>query len=425
MPPKKSVQASGAAGSKKTQEKKKEKIIEDKTFGLKNKKGAKQQKFIKTVTHQVKYGQQNARQVAAAEGDKNKKIDKKKEMEELNELFKPVVAAQKVAKGVDPKSVLCAFFKQDQCTKGDKCKFSHDLTLERKCEKRSLYVDGRDEDLEKDTMDNWDEKKLEEVVNKKHGEAEMKKAKSQQTQIVCKYFLDAIENNKYGWFWVCPGGGDNCMYRHALPAGFILRKDKTKEENLEEEEISLEELIENERSALGPNVTRISLETFLSWKKRKRQERIAKDEQDMERKRADFSAGRSLGVSGREVFEFRPDLVDDDDEEADDTKGDDGDEVVDTEDFLDIDVARFIPKEVDNTGITVASADRFPARPRPTKDTDDKLSEACGGEVEENGVNGEGDTEEDTEDVPVDENLFNGEDLDEVEEELDTLDLDQ
>lgn len=33
-----------------------------------------------------------------------------------------------------------------------------------------------------DTMENWDEKKLEEVVNKKHGEAEKKKAK---TQIVC------------------------------------------------------------------------------------------------------------------------------------------------------------------------------------------------------------------------------------------------
>lgn len=61
---------------------------------------------------------------------------------------------------------------------------------------------------------------------------------------VCKYFLDAIENNKYGWFWVCPGGGDNCMYRHALPPGFVLKKDKKKEEK--EEEISLEELIENE-----------------------------------------------------------------------------------------------------------------------------------------------------------------------------------
>lgn len=51
--------------------------------------------------------------------------------------------------GVDPKSVVCAFFKQGQCTKGDKCKFSHDLSLERKCEKRSLYVDGRDDELEK------------------------------------------------------------------------------------------------------------------------------------------------------------------------------------------------------------------------------------------------------------------------------------
>lgn len=61
---------------------------------------------------------------------------------------------------------------------------------------------------------------------------------------MCKYFLDAIENNKYGWFWVCPGGGDNCMYRHALPPGFVLKKDKKKEEK--EEEISLEELIENE-----------------------------------------------------------------------------------------------------------------------------------------------------------------------------------
>ncbi|XP_051564804.1 zinc finger CCCH domain-containing protein 15 [Myxocyprinus asiaticus] len=437
MPPKKPAQATG---NKKTQEKKKEKIIEDKTFGLKNKKGAKQQKFIKTVTQQVKYGQQNARQIASAEGDKNKKKDdKKKELSELNELFKPVVAAQKVSKGVDPKSVLCAFFKQGQCTKGDKCKFSHDLSLERKCEKRSLYVDGRDEDLEKDTMDNWDEKKLEEVVNKKHGEAEKKKAK---TQIVCKYFLDAIENNKYGWFWVCPGGGDNCMYRHALPVGFVLKKDKKKEEK-NEEEISLEDLIETERSALGANVTRITLETFLAWKKSKRQEKLAKAEEDMERKKADFKAGRAFGVSGREVFEFRPELVDDDDEEADDTKyatddDDDDDElsnqVEDADDIKDIDIARFIPKEVDNAGITVAAADRFTARAPHTNDMDDnKLSEASGGAME-NGEHSEDQTlEEDeaneegeeSEAVPVDENLFTGEDLDELEEELNTLDLDK
>lgn len=42
---------------------------------------------------------------------------------------------------MDPKSVLCAFFKSGQCSKGDKCKFSHDVNIARKTEKRSMYDD--------------------------------------------------------------------------------------------------------------------------------------------------------------------------------------------------------------------------------------------------------------------------------------------
>lgn len=79
-------------------EQKKKKIIKDKTFVLKNKKGAKQQKFIKAVTHQVKFGQQKPRQTAQSEAEKKKKLkedDKKKELHELNELLKTVVTAQK------------------------------------------------------------------------------------------------------------------------------------------------------------------------------------------------------------------------------------------------------------------------------------------------------------------------------------------
>lgn len=41
-----------------------------------------------------------------------KKEEKLKKLEELNTLFKPVQPVQKVDAGVNPKSVLCAYFKQ-------------------------------------------------------------------------------------------------------------------------------------------------------------------------------------------------------------------------------------------------------------------------------------------------------------------------
>jgi len=94
---------------------------------------------------------------------KRKKKKKLKEAKELAALFKPV-QTQKIQKGTDPKSVVCAFFKAGQCGKGDKCKFSHDLTMDNKVEKRSIYVDMRDDD----TMDNWDDEKLKDVVDQKH-----------------------------------------------------------------------------------------------------------------------------------------------------------------------------------------------------------------------------------------------------------------
>lgn len=43
--------------------------------------------------------------------------------------------------GVDPKSMLCEFFRHGQCTKGFKCKFSHDLNVERKGGKIDLFSD--------------------------------------------------------------------------------------------------------------------------------------------------------------------------------------------------------------------------------------------------------------------------------------------
>lgn len=136
--------------------------LQDKTFGLKNKKGAKNQKFIAQVEKQVKSG--GLHPLGAVNPKKDEKEKKLKDAKELAALFKPV-QTQKVEKGTDPKTVLCAFFKAGQCGKGDRCKFSHDLNVERKVEKRSLYVDMRDDDG--DTMENWNEEKLQQVVDTK------------------------------------------------------------------------------------------------------------------------------------------------------------------------------------------------------------------------------------------------------------------
>jgi len=45
----------------------------------------------------------------------------------------------------------------------------------------------------------------------------------------------------------------------------------------------------------------------------------------------------------------------------------------DSGEVQDLDVARFVLKEVDNAGITMASADRFSARALPTNDTDGEM----------------------------------------------------
>ena len=97
----------------------------------------------------------------------------------------------------------------------------------------------------------------------------------------------------------------------------------------------------------------------------------------------------------------------------------------------DVDLSLYVPKAVDETGITVASPERFSTYASIEKD-DNKLSEASGGEINSSEQNDLEDRDGDEElengvmdAVPVDENLFTGEDLDELEEELNTLDLEE
>ncbi|QHB11691.1 Tma46 [Saccharomyces cerevisiae] len=251
MPPKKGKQAQAAG-------KKKDNV--DKTFGMKNKnRSTKVQKYIKQVQSQSDPKKEEMRL---------KKLEEKKRREaeeaERRALFNPV-ADQRVRAGVDPKSMVCALFKLGNCNKGAKCKFSHDLNVGRRMEKKDLYQDTRSE-KENDTMDNWDEEKLRKVILSKHGNPKT------TTDKVCKYFIEAVENGKYGWFWICPNGGDKCMYRHSLPEGFVLKTNEQKRlerESLEKQpKITLEEFIETERGKLDKSkLTPITIANFAQWKK--------------------------------------------------------------------------------------------------------------------------------------------------------------
>ncbi|CAI0472456.1 unnamed protein product [Linum tenue] len=253
MPPKQASKADLA---------KKQKIVEDKTFGLKNKNKSKNvQKYVQSLKQSVQPKVDPSKLAS-----KKKKEEEKAKEKELSELFKIAVSQPKVPPGVDPKSILCEFFKVGQCTKGFKCKFSHDLNIQRKGEKIDIYSDKRDED----TMDDWDQETLEKVVASKNSEYNQNKP----TDIVCKHFLDAVEKKQYGWFWVCPNGGKECHYRHALPPGYILKSQMKALLDEESEKLPIEEEIENQRAKVA-TTTPMTPDLFMQWKKKKMDERDA------------------------------------------------------------------------------------------------------------------------------------------------------
>ncbi|KAK4900088.1 Translation machinery-associated protein 46 [Elasticomyces elasticus] len=277
----------------------------DKTFGMKNKKGGAAQKQIKQIQQATAAAKtpEEKKKAAEKEAREKEKDAAERARAEAAELFKPV-NTQKVPFGVDPKTVLCQFFKKGLCDKGRKCKFSHDLDLERKTMKRSLYTDTREGDEEEgkegegaekkkeDDMADWDEEKLRGVVMSKHGNPKT------TTDKVCKFFIEAVENQKYGWNWSCPNGGDKCMYKHSLPPGFVL---KTKEQRAAEKALmdksplatlTLEDFLESERHKLTGTLTPVTPETFAKWK----QERLDK-------KAAEAEAQKMKEATGRAMFE--------------------------------------------------------------------------------------------------------------------------
>lgn len=266
MPPKKAASSKSIKGQDKAVEKAKQKAAEDKTFGLKNKNKSKAvQKYIKTVQSQVKGNQVSEAALRAkeqAQKEEKKKLAQQQAL--IASLFKGTENAKKAAEAAakqTPETI-----KAGQAI--------------------DLYVDHRKQRGHEDDLANV------------------------TTDQICKHFFDAVEKRQYGWFWECPNGGDKCIYRHCLPEGYVL-KDDTPIETVEDEE-TIEERVERQRAELVGEGTKVTYETFMAWKKRKEEERLA----NVEAQRVAESkktGGKGYGVlSGRDLFTYDPALFVDD-----------------------------------------------------------------------------------------------------------------
>ncbi|GIQ88409.1 hypothetical protein KIPB_010652 [Kipferlia bialata] len=208
---------------------------------------------------------------------------------------------------------MCALFLHGLCTKGDKCKYSHDkATTGKQRQKRDIHQDDRD-----DHADCTLEEAVAAIQNR---DARSTKNKSER---VCRFFLEAIEQEKIGYFWECPNivRFGHCKYRHALPAGFILKRDavaqRVSANTRDLDNHQLEDEIEAKRAQIT-NGTPVTPETFAAWKAArlvKKQEEAAKATKDKneEQRRAGI-VRQFLGVTGSKMFELDPSMFEEPEE---------------------------------------------------------------------------------------------------------------
>lgn len=156
----------------------------------------------------------------------------------------------------------------------------------------------------------WDEKKLASVVQEKHA------GQKCQSTIICKFFLEAVRERKYGWFWECPNG-ETCHYRHALPPGFVLEpKKKIAADEDEEEEVPLEDILDAERAKLQGQGTPITLERLQEWKAARSKKLAESDAAQAALRERDIAAGKAVNLTGRELLQYRPELFNQEEDPA-------------------------------------------------------------------------------------------------------------
>ncbi|SBT50219.1 cytoplasmic translation machinery associated protein, putative [Plasmodium ovale wallikeri] len=326
MPPKKE--------NTKKIEKEKQKIVEDKTFGLKNKNKSKSvQRYLRighrrakmetlpvfSIRAHVSHGTAHLKivqifictfmyikgvqqQVFQTKKKPDEKRKEEKEKEKLNQ----------------QKLLLNSIYqKTEKVKKINETTATYDPKKSKESQKIDIYTDVRDSknDKENDTIDQWDINKLTEVINIRHKNVN-------KTDIICKYFLSAVENKQYGWFWVCPNGGDNCKYKHCLPQAnpkgyFFPLYKRCYTHTSDRRNLPPYCII---RTQFINNGTPVTLELFKKWLSER--EESKKQKKDEQKEKSERKVKTNV-LSGKELFTYDPTLFVDDDNAANTNEYDD------------------------------------------------------------------------------------------------------
>lgn len=100
--------------------------------------------------------------------------------------------------------------------------------------------------------------------------------------------------------------------------GYVLEREKKELEQAgqDDDEMTLEEIIEEERANLNTDdLTPVTKDTFFAWKKRKAEEKQRELEEKM-KEESKKPSGKNI-MNGRALFTYNPDLFEDDDNAAD------------------------------------------------------------------------------------------------------------
>ena len=261
-----------APKTEKAKPKEREKAVDDKTFGMKNKnKSAKVQKYIAGLKASATTEPKVSKDRADAE------LRAKKDQAEKAALLSAIFGVQptKKKKKVDDKG------------------------------KVDLYVDLRYQKTA--------------VKDAATGEITYTWIPTgQQTEIVCKFYLDAVQGNQLGWMWQC-ANGDGCIYRHCLPQGYVLTGGATaaNDEDEDDEPVPIEEQVEMERATLvTAQLTPVTEATFLGWLAQKKKQ--VEEQEEAAKKDVKTKKDLRMGTSGRELFVMDPSLFVDEDDAIDD-----------------------------------------------------------------------------------------------------------